>query len=445
MRGMTSPQPSAGGLSRSRRWAFGLVLAAIVWGGAEVAAFLVLSLFDRSLALPGRLRAERRRAAAEALGHTGQDRDPRRERPAWELQRVLHPFAGFVEDPARANWYPISPEGYPLVRGQAGQKPAGRFTVAIFGGSVAQHLCLGAARVLRQELAPLPQVAGRRIWIDCYALGGYKQPQQTMALAYALARGEQIDLVVNLDGFNEVALPVAENLPARVNPFYPRSWNVIAATAFDRDLLRRAGEVAYLEERRARRADLLESLPFRYSALAHVAWRAADRSALRRISEIEREPARSRSRRTLQRNGPPYPRRPQAETLRELAELWGRSSRLMDALCRSRGIPYFHFLQPNQYVEGSKPMGEAERRIAVPERSFYGPAARRGYPYLIEAGRRLKAEGEAYFDLTPIFAGVEKPLYADECCHLNPEGMQRLARAIAARISASPPGRELGR
>jgi hypothetical protein len=38
---------------------------------------------------------------------------------------------------------------------------------------------------------------------------------------YLLALGAQIDVVVNIDGFNEVALPPAENLLKKVFPVYP--------------------------------------------------------------------------------------------------------------------------------------------------------------------------------------------------------------------------------
>lgn len=403
----------------------------------ELAAFSLLSLMKDHLALPGRLRAERRKAEQQALAHTFAGSDPQLVVPPDMQRSVLHPFLGYVEDPSVPHELAYSQQGFSIVGGQGRVPPKERFTVAIFGGSVAQHLCLGGAEVLRGELSRLPQAAGRKVWIECYALGGYKQPQQVLALAYALARGERFDLVLNLDGFNDVALPVAENLPYGVNPYYPRSWHVTAAAAMDLDILRRAGEVTYLEGRRARSVTFLERTPLRYSALAHVAWKAVDRLARQRITDLEIHASALPFRRSYQRCGPPYPPRPKDEVFRDLAAFWGRSSRLMDGLCRARGIHYFHFLQPNQYVAGSKPMGAAERKIAIPKSSLYGRGARRGYRELIAAGRGLRREGERYFDLTTIFARVREPLYVDECCHLNPDGTERLAREIAARVNAA--------
>lgn len=408
---------------------------------SELAAFSLLSLMKGNLALPGRLRAERRKAGELALAHHFAGTDPQAVVPA-DLQRsVLHPFLGYVEDPTVPHAVAYSEEGFSRVGGQESVPKDVRFTVAIFGGSVAQHLCLGAGEILRTELSRLPQAVGKKVWIECYALGGYKQPQQALALAYALARGERFDLVLNLDGFNDVALPIAENLPYGVSPYYPRSWHVTAAAAMDLDLLRRAGEVAYIEGRRARSVAFLERSPLRYSALAHVVWKAIDRLARQRITDLEVHASALAPRRSYQRCGPRYPPRPKAEVFRDLAAFWGRSSRLMDGLCRARGIPYFHFLQPNQYVEGSKPMSAAERRVAIAKRSAYGRGAQRGYPELIAVGRGLRQDGERFFDLTTIFARVREPLYVDDCCHLSPAGTARLAREIAAIVYTELAGR----
>ena len=40
----------------------------------------------------------------------------------------------------------------------------------------------------------------------CLSHEGYKQPQQLLVPTYFLSIGQVFDLVVNIDGFNEVAL-----------------------------------------------------------------------------------------------------------------------------------------------------------------------------------------------------------------------------------------------
>ena len=299
---------------------------------------------------------------------------------------------------------------------------------------MAMLLCHEGGEVLAAELSRLPQARGKRVWIECYALGGYKQPQSLLALDYALARGERFDLVLTLDGFNEVALPSGENLRMGVNPFYPRSWNVLASTVLGPRVLRLSGEIAYLEGRRSSWAGLCDGA-LAWSSLCHVLWQAEDRRLGRRVSELDRQLLAAKTRRSFALDGPAFPYKPQGRrTYRELVAMWSRSAELMAGVCRARGIPYFHFLQPNQYVPGSKPMGEAERKVAFDPNHPYRPAVERGYPLLTEAGKGLAASGVRFHDLTRIFATREEPLYFDGCCHVNMRGSQIMASEIAARI-----------
>jgi hypothetical protein len=164
-----------------------------------------------------------------------------------------------------------------------------------------------------------------------------------------------------------------------------------------------------------------------------------DRLSRERLTELQLMALAPPAERSFLRSGPAFPRQAEPGLLRGLAAFWGRSPRLMDGLCRVRGIPYFHFLQPNQYVEGSKPMAAAERKTAISEASVYGRGARLGYGELIATGAALRMEGERYFDLTAIFQGVEEPLYIDDCCHLNRDGMERLAREMAGRVRSDLP------
>ena len=59
------------------------------------------------------------------------------------------------------------------------------------------------------------------------------------------ARRRGFDAVVNVDGFNEVTLPLAENVPLGVAVHYPRSWPAYARKGLDAEgqvlLVRAAG------------------------------------------------------------------------------------------------------------------------------------------------------------------------------------------------------------
>ena len=110
----------------------------------------------------------------------------------------------------------------------------------------------------------------------------------------------------------------------------------------------------------------------------------------------------------------------------------------MARLCESNGIPYFHFLQPNQYVPGAKPMGAEERRIAVREDSPMRLPIERGYARLREAGAALAAEGVAFTDLSEVFRSVHERVYLDDCCHLDALGNRLLGAAVGRAMAAAP-------
>ena len=81
-----------------------------------------------------------------------------------------------------------------------------------------------------------------------------------------------------------------------------------------------------------------------------------------------------------------------------------------EAICDANGIAYAHFLQPNQRVEGSKPMEPQERKVAI-KPSRYAPGVVGGYPLLRQEGDELRKAGVRFHDLTMIFQDVEEPLY----------------------------------
>ena len=114
----------------------------------------------------------------------------------------------------------------------------------------------------------------------------------------------------------------------------------------------------------------------------------------------------------------------------------------MHKICSTNGIKYFHFLQPNQYVAGSKPMGENERHLAIQDNHIFAMPAKRGYPYLVEAGKDLARKGVNFYDLTQVFANDSEPVYVDECCHVNATGNSILGRAMGEAIVKKDMSRE---
>ena len=75
-----------------------------------------------------------------------------------------------------------------------------------------------------------------------------------------------------------------------------------------------------------------------------------------------------------------------------------------------------------------------ERETAFNENHPYREGVEKGYPYLIEKGKYLKAQGINFYDLSMIFSTNEEPLYIDACCHLNKKGYKIIAEKIGVEI-----------
>lgn len=378
---------------------------------------------------------------------------------------ALHPFLGYVVDPVFVaggdpGFVAGGDPGFAADSGPAPfsetqeygfsrSKPArifyppteDRVVVGIFGGSVASILATSAEAVLAQELGRAERFAGKTIALVNLGQGGYKQPQQLMALNYFLALGAHLDVVVNVDGFNDVALAPADNARQGVFPFYPGSWYYLSQ-AFDGSEQRAIGELTYLRARISERATAFAASALRFSPTATLLWRLVDRRLAQRTAAAEQALAEAHdaTATSYQTRGPRREYASPAALRGELVDLWQQSSLQMHALCSALGIEYHHFLQPNQYVPGSKPLSAEERRSAFDEDHPYAAGAVAAYPLLIDRGAELRRRGISFHDMTRVFADLTETIYTDKCCHFNGRGNRILGRAIGRAITAAAPG-----
>ena len=188
----------------------------------EVGSFAILSLRSGGLASAQRMHEEMA-VAAKRAGATMPRSEP-------DFGAGIHPYLGFLtrDGPGQR---PI--EGAVQLNQQAfydGDSPifARReqdVVIALVGGSVAdQFTRLGGCAALARDLADVPAYAGKELRFVLLAQRGGKQPQQLIALNYVLALGGTVDVLINLDGFNEIALHERENQNQGVAPVYPRAW-----------------------------------------------------------------------------------------------------------------------------------------------------------------------------------------------------------------------------
>jgi len=331
----------------------------------------------------------------------------------------------------------VAPHDYPFPKAREQQ-----FVIGIFGGSVGVWFCqLGAPR-MADALKQHPYFQNREVIPLCFSHEGYKQPQEALALTYFLSVGQTFDLVVNLDGFNDVALgalndsrgldvsmPSAQHLGALID--------LINQSAMTPDKLQ---SLAAIFRGRARLAELTASIRRNRLASVHV---VLDRSYWRVRDDYVRELGRYN---TLPSNPPdnalvrvsPAPRTRDAATLfSDIAATWARSSILMHDTLAARGTAYVHVLQPNQYYS-MRAFSEAEAATALSDASPYKTAVEHGYPRLVAAGASLLNRRIRFVDATGVFNRTPAPVYMDNCCHYTLAGNQVLADFMAAAILRTP-------
>ena len=410
--------------SRRRRLAFFLCLVVLLYAATELLLFAAISIRYGRVFTFSAFEAQKRDVSV--VDPFGMGDVPGRVRVRKE---VVHPYLGYVYDPTveRSSPYGIS-ESSPVQH-----RRDDTVIIGIFGGSFADDLASNMGDALTDQLkARFPD---KRFEVVKGAIGGYKQPQQLMALNYFMALGGDFDIIINLDGFNEIALPPLENLP-NTNPFYPRQWHLRMRMVPNREFLATIGQINYLDSLAADWVSLFRTGLLRYSVTANTVWRIGDQLLyLAALKKREQLPKMAQAD-GYAAAGPPAPFANDDELYASLGRMWAESSYQMHALARARGARYFHFLQPNQYLDGTKPMGPEERRIAIIENHPYDVSVTKAYPVLKALGRELGERGVNFVDLTNVFADTSEVLYRDRCCHVSSDGIRIVATAIGKAIDA---------
>ena len=408
---------------------FGIALSLCLWLLVECAAFIAFYAMERQTFSWSNIRDAQLARTQEP--YPTKLRRLARERGLVERE-VIHPYLGYVTNPDAADG--VSELGFWGSDDPLQARSQGTVQIGLFGGSLAHLLSAELSHTLTRELGQLPRFRGKEVVLRSFAVGGYKQPQQLMALNYLLSLGAEFDLVINIDGFNEVALHSSENGRHAVFPSYPRAWYLRAADLPDPVVRSLRGQRDYLRGRRRSWATTLAKAPYRYSILAGFVWRWRDNTLTATIEEarqliLDHEPSEV----SYLATGPRLALESE-HVYEELARVWHRSSLQMSRLCDANGVAYFHFLQPNQYVPNSKKLSSEERESAYSPDHPYRLGVVEGYPILEHEGIALVEAGVHFRDLTQIFSQVEDTLYNDDCCHVNEAGSKLLSEVVAREI-----------
>ncbi len=331
----------------------------------------------------------------------------------------------------------VSQYDYPFTKQTDNQ-----FIVGLFGGSVGVWFCqVGATRLLenlkrndffkKKELVPL-----------CLSHEGYKQPQQLLLLAYFLSIGQKFDLVINIDGFNEVALsaindqrgtdismPSAVHLDPLVNlvnqsTLTPAKLESLAEISRDKQQLN-----ALAERINSARLASVHFVLERYYRIVEKRYRAE----LGNFDKLPSNPSES----SIIHVTPSVRVRQGPALFEDVARQWMDSSAMMKEMLASRGVGYFHFLQPNR-SSTQRSFSDSEAQVALSNESPFKESAEKGYPFLVKALASSPLRNRNAFDGTGIFDAEPAPVYVDNCCHYTLGGNEILADFIARTVLSAP-------
>jgi hypothetical protein len=417
-----------------RRWALRLGLAAVA-----CAAVLEVGAATYFYWTTGRL-IYLNRAPGPAAGTA----EPSQNKP---FKHRLHPYFGFAGTYDQ-NYGALHTNSLGFFQREPVTIPftptAGEFVVAVFGGSVADRLVLGAGGgvPLRESLQAVPGLASRKVVLLNLAQGAEKQPQQLLLLAYLGAIGQHVDFVVNIDGFNEFALGYL-NHRAGLHPVLPAAQMMgpLALELSDAPSSARyydlAGRVFA-----ARNAAPEHSAAMRHarSGLALVSAYVQASLNRRALSNALREYAAlvtgthnwSSLKERLSLDLPH--RAKDAEIFPMLFDLWLRSAQEMRLLSEARGAGYLHVVQPNQYFS-KRSFSPRERSIALslPPEHEYRRGVEMGYALLAERSATLHANG--IVSATDLYDVVSDDVYSDNCCHYTASGETLLGQFVAGQVA----------
>lgn len=358
---------------------------------------------------------------------------------------VIHPFIGAVLQPPRTEeeriargGTVINDFGFPGEDSPVQKRSADTVIVGILGGSVAREFAESGLEELNTQLSRIPKFRGKSFRFIRLGMDGYKQPQQLMIVTWLLTLGAQFDVVINLDGVNEAALPIMDNIPKGVFAAYPRNWQQLINSASSMEVKRRIGLVTYLRTQVRDRAVFFSRPPLCWSGTANLIWQGLHNARTKEIlAELTVLTKLDCSDLTYCASGPRQDFSSRVEMCENAVQIWSRSSQLLHSCCESHEITYFHFLQPNQYVADSKQMSDAEQKWALSEESPFRQPVIDCYPLMQKAGGTLKKNGLRFYDLTQVFAGTVETVYRDDCCHLHSNGSEIMAREMGRIIAAS--------
>tara|TARA_A100001037_G_scaffold306535_1_gene352440 strand:- start:3617 stop:4801 length:1185 start_codon:yes stop_codon:yes gene_type:complete len=292
--------------------------------------------------------------------------------------------------------------------------------ILILGGSVATHLSHNHSEdtfkvddINYDKFDIFQKALNQKFKTDRFkvinaAIPGGKQPQQLFKFNYLLLNGYTFDIVLNLDGINELALSIAENIPIKNNIIYPRQFSR-QIKAFNTNISCTINSNKSIHDKSIFPIKELYNLFIIYSC--H-----------KKIYGIENQIDEDFY------NLSKFKDEGFNVKLAKVVNLWKRSSNMISDLSKNYNFKYIHVLQPNQYFKDSKLLTKKEKEISNFTK-YSNPISKYYEKFNID-----EVQAKYKFDSRYIFKSNNENLYRDYCCHLNNRGMYLLSHNIIEKF-----------
>jgi hypothetical protein len=319
------------------------------------------------------------------------------------INAKVHPFYGLASATEVGFKSDISFENNFISISPLPKNEAKAIRILVIGGSVASHLSLSRMNIPPYLLATKlnKYFNTDRFVVYNAAFSGGKQPQQFFKLIYLDLLKFKPDIILNYDGFNEIALPFGENLGERINAIYPRKFNkLVAGSTYDGQCFSAnnflLSKNTYLP--------ILELPKWIYVRYCHNMSTGKDTKSFGWSPNFLEE---------------------KKYYLQHTVNIWEQSSNRIYEFSVNRKIPYLHFVQPNQYLKNSKPLSILENANFT-NYPIYGDPIANYYEKLNVS--KLKALNK--YDHRYLFKEENRTVYSDNCCHFNLIGMDMIVNSI---------------
>ncbi|MBL8703600.1 MAG: hypothetical protein JNM30_02085 [Rhodospirillales bacterium] len=363
-------------------------------------------------------------------------------------EAVFHPYMGFIHRVGRTGeGWRTNNVGFQVAEPLARDAPDccdipharrdNEVLVGVFGGSVATSFAMRAQvdATLARRLQEISAYRDRPVRVLNFAMPAFRQPQQMIALAYFQTLGQELDIALEIDGFNEVVTS-QRNFQSGVEPSFPADtlWG-----EWGRQIERqggRSGEAAA----EAGLAGYYRFAAQRWMAESGQCFFAAchlGKAALAKLSAWRAQRLERGLRQTTATLFPTTIRTrpaPGFDVVATTADQWRDASIAMASLARQNGTLYLHVVQPNQWWQAA---GDYQPIAADHIYGWVPDLVNKGYPAIVARTPALKAAGVELLDATLLFKDrAARAMYVDDCCHYTDQGNDLLAGAIADQVAA---------